>query len=121
MGLKSMLGREALPVVSHGEGKKVILDVRIANARARADKAAALEVIGSPVPVAPHQPTRPDGALADETLPRIQRNGLGAGHLEVELQVVLQVLADAGQVMPSLDPERLQFVRRTNPGQLQEV
>jgi hypothetical protein len=41
--------------------------------------------------------------------------------LDIDLEVVLQVLADAGQVLDDLDPERAELGRRPDAGELEQL
>src|SRR4029453_10572937 len=46
---------------------------------------------------------------------------LGGGVLDIDLEVVLQVLADAGQVLDDLDPERAELGRRSDARELEQL
>ena len=50
-----------------------------------------------------------------------ERDRLPGGDLEIEFEMVLQVLADAGPVGDDVDPERAQFRRRPHARQLQQL
>jgi hypothetical protein len=52
---------------------------------------------------------------------RLHRDRLLGGVLDVDLEVVLQVLADAGQVVHDVDAERLEVVRVADAGELQQL
>ena len=47
--------------------------------------------------------------------------GLAAAVLDVDLEVVLEVLPDAGQVLDDLDPEPRRMVAVPDPGQLEHL
>ena len=47
--------------------------------------------------------------------------GRFAGVLDVDLEVVLQVLADAGQVVHDLDAERRELGRVADAGELEQL
>jgi hypothetical protein len=46
---------------------------------------------------------------------RLHRDGLAAAVLDVDLEVVLEVPPDAGQVLDEVDPEAAQVVPVPNP------
>ena len=61
----------------------------------------------APEPVPEQEPARADRApCATGARDRIERDRLRAGDLEIEFQVVLQVLADAGQIVHHRMPVR---------------
>src|SRR4051795_8872863 len=105
MRLKPMLGGEPFSIIGHGEREEVILDVRVANAGARADEPTGLEMVCGSMPVATQQPAGTDGAFRHQALPGVERDRLRTGNLKIEFQVVLQVFTDAGQMMRYLDAE----------------
>src|SRR5215207_4666001 len=121
MGLEAMLGRHRATVVADCHRKEMELDVRVGNSRARADEAAALEVVGRPETVAAHQPAHADQRFGDGAEGGIERDGLSRGDLEVELEMILQVLADPRKVVHGLDAEGPQLISRADPGELQEL
>ena len=69
------------------------------DAGAAADEAAGLEVIGGAQTVLAQQPARADQRAAPQIDRRIQGDRFLAGHLEIEFQMILQILADAGQIV----------------------
>ena len=119
--LEAMLRGERGAVVADGHGQEVVLDVRVRNARLAADEAAGLEMVGRSEAIATQQPTRANERLRKRVHHRIQGDGLFAGHLEVELQMVLQVLAHTGQVVHHRQTECPQFFRRADTGKLQQL
>ncbi len=90
------------------------LDVRVANARARADEAAGLEMVGSAEAAPPQQPMQSDQPAGDEAGRAIERDRLFRGDLEIKFEMVLQVFADAPPVGDHLDAKSAQFRRRTD-------
>ena len=63
----------------------------------------------------------PISPRANEPDRRVERDRLLRRDLEIELEMVLQVLADPGQVDDERDAVRLQLRRRPDAGQLQEL
>ncbi len=82
------------------------LDVRIAHAGARADEAAGLEMIGGAEAAPARKPVKADPGARNEARAAVERDRLLRGDLEIELEMVLQVLADARPVGDDVDPER---------------
>ena len=73
-----------------------------------ADEAARLEVIGRAQAALRQQPAHADERLAERIHVLVQRDRLLAGHLEIKLQMILQVLAHARQIVHHRNAERLQ-------------
>src|SRR6185295_855940 len=90
--LESVLLRERGSVVGHRERQEMKLDVGVGHAHAASDEAAGLEMIGCAEPVLEEEPSRADDRPGKEAHRRIERDWLGAGDLEIELEVILQVL-----------------------------
>ena len=82
------------------------LNVGIANAGARADEAAGLEMIGRAKAAPAEQPLRADQRALDEAGVAIERDRLLRGDLEGEFEMVLQVFPDARSVGDDIDAER---------------
>ena len=97
------------------------LDVGIADAGARADEAAGLEMVGRAEPSPAREPLKPDQSARDKTGVAVERDRLFRGHLEIELEMVLKVLADPRPVGDDVDSEGPQLRGRTDAGQLQEL
>ena len=121
MRLKSVLFRQRGPVVGDRHRQKMELDVRIADARARADEAARLEMVRCAKPAPAHEPLQPDQPSREQPRMAVERDRLLRGHLEIELEMVLQVLADSRPVGDDVDPERSELRRRSDARQLQEL
>ena len=119
--LVAVAGRRGAAVVAHGDGQEVEHQVGVALVVVAAREAAALEVVGRARAAAQEQPLRADRqhvALLDVLL---HRHRLRAGVLDVDLEVVLQVLPDAGQVGADVDAEPAQLVGVADAGQLQQL
>ena len=66
MGLKAVLARQGRAVVGDRHRQEMELDVGVANARARADEAAGLEMIGGADALAAQEPLRADQRAPNE-------------------------------------------------------
>ena len=97
------------------------LDVRVAHAGAAADEAAALEVIAGAEAVPGEEPARADERAAHQRNLRVKRDGLAAGDLKVELQVILQVLAHTRQLAHHVDAVGGELVSRADARQHQQL
>ena len=121
MRLETVLRSAARSIVGHGHGQEVVLEIRVANAGAAADEAAGLEMVGRPESGAREQPPRADPSLGERIHHRVERHRLTARHLEVELEVVVQVLTHPGQRMLYGDAVGLKLRRRTDAREFQEL
>ncbi len=101
-----MLLRQRSAVVGHGHRQEVILDIRVLDPRPAADESARLKVIGGPQAVLAQNPAHADERLAERIHMLVQRDRLFARHLEIKLQVVLQVLTHSRQIVHHRNPER---------------
>src|SRR2546423_12427709 len=97
------------------------VDGRVAPAGAAAEEAAALEVIAGAQSVAGKEPARADERAAHERNLRVKRDGLAAGDLKVELQVILQVLAHTRQLAHHVDAVGGELVSRADARQHQQL
>src|SRR3982074_1388749 len=97
------------------------LDVRVAYAGAGADEAAGLEVIAGPEAVLGEEPARADERAAHDRYLRIEGDRLAAGDLEVELQVILQVLAHTRQFAHHADAVGGEFGFRADASKHQQL
>lgn len=119
--LKAVLLHRIAAVVIDGDREEVVLDVGPVEFLARADEAAGFELIAGTGAGAGEQPFCADGRLVPPLQCRRQRHRFGARVLEVDLQMILQVLADAGQVMHQLHIECAQRIGRAHAGALQQL
>src|SRR5262245_11269816 len=104
MDLETMTGCGRLAVIANGARQEMILDVGIFDALSGADEAAGFEMVGGAETSTEEQPLGPDQRLGDEVELGVQRHRLLAAHLEVNLEMVLQVLADARKLVQRRDP-----------------
>ena len=109
-----------LPVIAHRHRQEMELDVGVVHTGARAQERRAFELVRGAEPGPRRHPLGADGALVDQVPVLVERDRLGAGLLDVKLQVILQVLADAGAVGDHLDPLPGQMCRGANAGQHQD-
>ena len=121
MRLEAVLAGQRRAVIGDRHRQEMELNVGVANAGARADEAARLEMVGGAEAAPAHQPLGADERAPDEARVRKERDRLPGGDLKGEFEMVLQVLADAGPVGDHVDPERAQFRRRPHARQLQEL
>jgi hypothetical protein len=100
---KPCIGR-GLAVIADRAGQEMKLDVGVGyDARRRADEAAALELVGRARPGLEEQPLRPDQRLGEQVPVFVERDRLDAFLLDVELEVILQIGADARPVGDDID------------------
>ncbi len=88
---------------------------------AGSDEAASLELVAGAEALAEEQPLGTDGRLVPPFGRRVDRHRLLAGVLQVEFQMILQVGADARQVMHHRDVQVAQQGRRADAGALQQL
>ncbi len=121
MRLEAVLARQRRAVIGDGHRQEMELNVGIANAGARADEAAGLEMIGGAEAPSAHKPLGADEGAPEEAGMRKERDRLLGGDLKSEFEMVLQVFANAGPVGNDVDPKRAQFPRRPHARQLQQL
>jgi len=92
----------------------VELDVGVAHAGAAADETAGLEVVARPQAVVGHEPAQPDEGLAQRRGLPVERYRFAAGHLKVELQMILKVLSHAKTFMHERDAVLRKLARRAD-------
>ena len=121
MGLEAVSARGTAAVVVHGDRQEVILQVRVLDTGAAADEAARLEVAGGAQALAEEHPVDADLQLVPGLERRVERHRLLAGVLDVDLQVVLQVLADARAVGRHRDAMGAQVVGRADAREQEQL
>lgn len=108
-------------VVVNGHRQEVVLNVRPLEFRAGTDETASLELVAGADAGAVEQPLGTDGRLVPPQQRWVQRYRLGAGVLQVQLKVVLQVFTNTRQVVYNRDVEAFQQVTRADAGALQQL
>ncbi len=109
------------PVVVNRHRQEVILNIRPGKLFTAADKAARFEVVAGADAGAVEHPLRADFRLVPPLQRRVERHRLFALVLQIHLQVILKVLADAGQIVHHGNIERLQQAGRADAGALQNL
>ena len=107
-------------VVADRNRKEVEHQVRVGDLVVRADEAAALEVVRR-ARAAAEEPLQPDPRALPLLQRRLHGDRLLAAVLDVDLEVVLEVLADAGEVVHHVHAERLELARVADPRELEEL
>ncbi|KAG1179661.1 hypothetical protein G6F35_016215 [Rhizopus arrhizus] len=108
-------------VVVDRHRQEVVLQVRPVELGVAADEAAGLELVAGADAGAQEQPLGADRRLVVQLQCRRQRHRLLALVLQVHLKVVLQVGADARQVVHQVDVEAAQQVGRADARTLQDL
>ena len=112
-------GRRA--VVADRDGQEVEHQVRVRDVVVAADEAARLEVVRRAGARAEEQPPEPDPGPVAPLHRRRHRDRLLRAVLDVDLEVILQVLADARQVVDDVDAERLELAGVADAGELEQL
>ena len=94
-------------VVADRDREEVEHQVRVGDLVVRADEAAGLEVVRRARPAPEEQPSETDGRSVALPEGGRDRDRQLRRVLDVDLEVVLQVLADGRQVVDDLDSQRL--------------
>ena len=97
------------------------LDVRVPHARGRADEAAGLEMRARRRAIVEQEPAQADRDHVVRAHGVEERDGLRALDLKIELERVLELAADAGQVVGDRHADPPQLVRRANAREQQEL
>ena len=121
MDLVAVPARRRGPVVADRERQEVEHQVRIRHLVVAAHEPAALEVVRRARATPEEQPLEADPRTPPPGQRRLHRDGLRGAVLDVDLEVVLEVRADAGQVRHHVDPERLERGCVTDARELQQL
>ena len=119
MGLKAMPIGRRLAVITNGDRQEVILNIGIVDTRFGAHKGGAFKLVGGAKTGFEEQPLSADHRLGKQIQLRIERNRLGAGLLDIQFQMILQIAANAWTVGQNLDSVFAQMFSRPNPRQHQ--
>ena len=99
----------------------MILQVGTFDPGARPDETARLKQVGRPDPAASRQPTQADRQTPERFCRREQRHRLAAGHLDINLQMILKIAPHPGLFMAQRQTGIAQHLARPNPRQLQQL
>ena len=108
-------------VVAHGDRQEVVHQVGVLDLVVAAHEAARLEVVGGAGTRLAQQPLEPHLRPVLHVEVGRHRHGLGARVLDVDLEVVLQVLPHAGQVVHDVDPDRPKVAGGPHAGELEQL
>ena len=114
------LGRRGA-VVPDRDGEEVEHQVRVGDVLVAAREAAALEVVGGAEAAAVDQPLVGDAGPGPPAQAGRDRDRLLRGVLDVDLEVVLEVLADAGRVVDDVDAEAGEELLVADAGELEQL
>ena len=120
--LVAVAGRGRRAVVAHRDGQEVEHQVRVVDVVVAADEATGLEVVGRAGAAARKSHCAPIPGAAPFGQVRLHRHRLRARVLDVDLQVILEVLADAraGRATTAM-PSAAQFAGVAHARQLQQL
>ena len=119
--LEAVLALRLGTVVTDRHWQEVEHQVRVVLVLVGTGEAAGLEVGGCYRAAAGQQPLEADERAVDHLVVRLGAHRLGAVVLHVDLEVVLQVVAHAGQVLLDLDASLFQHLAVTDAGQFQQL
>ncbi|CCK06833.1 protein of unknown function DUF140 [Cronobacter sakazakii 696] len=108
-------------VVVNRHRQEVVLNVRPGELFTAADKPAAFKVVAGADTGAVKQPLRADFRLIPPFQRRVERNRLFTFVLQIHLQVILQIFADARQIMHHRNIKLFQQFRITDAGTLEDL
>ena len=97
------------------------LEIGVGDLLVGANEASRFEVVGGRCSATKEQPLKAQPRLPPPLQLRLHGDWKTAGMLDVDLQVVLEVAADAGEVVHDVDVEPGEVVRVTPTGELQEL
>ncbi len=121
VSLETVLLNALGAVVVNRHRQEVVLNVRPFERFAGANKTTGFKLVARADTCTEEHPLGTDGRLVPPLQRRIQRHRLGAGVLQVHLQVILKVLANARQVMNHRDIQLVQHFGRADAGTLENL
>ena len=111
MHLVAVLRRGPRSVVADRQREEVEHEIRVGDLVVRADEASRLEVIRRAGPAAQEEPARADLRPPPLLQRRLHRHRLRRCVLDVDLEVILEVLADGREIVDDVDAEWLELAR----------
>src|SRR5690606_6104395 len=108
-------------VVTHRDRQEVEHQVRVVDHVVTAHEPTGLEVVGRRGAGAGQQPLQTDLRTVAQHERGVEGHRLLAGVLHVDLEVVLEVLTDTGQILHDRDAERLQVTRVAHAVELEQL
>mmetsp|Transcript_9968 Transcript_9968/g.33245 ORF Transcript_9968/g.33245 Transcript_9968/m.33245 type:complete len:270 (-) Transcript_9968:943-1752(-) len=121
MSLKPMAFYDAIPIVRSSHRHEMVLDVWIFYPGVTSDEPCRLHVVRCPQPLPRQDPLDSNPELPDDVEMVVEGDRLLASVLKEELEVILEVLPDARQMMTSLHPDAAQMAAVTDTRQLQQM
>ena len=121
MRLKTMAGGQPLAIIRDRQRQKMKLDIGVFDSSPATDKPAAFKMIARPQTILARKPAQPDSQLGQRPHGGIQRDGLCAGNLKIELQMILKVFANTLPVHQHVNPVFAQFLCRANARELKQL
>ena len=121
MDLVGLQVRGLAAVVDHLGGKEVELYIGVSHAGVAPHEAAGLQVGGGSGARPVEEPLDPHLDHPQSLLLAVESDGLRAALDDVELQVVLQVLANSRQVVDRLYADTAQVISSANTGEKQQL
>src|ERR1051326_2942722 len=102
-------------------GKEMELNVRVGNARPRAQECSDMALIAGGEAGAEQQPLKSDASYSVGAEQAVDRDRLLALPLQVQLDMIVEISAYARKLLDGLDADAAQVVRRPNPRKQQQV
>ena len=121
MHLVAVVGGRRRSVVTDRDGQKVVHQVRVCNLIVAADEASRLEVVRRTRAGAEEEPLEAHPGAVAPFHRRCHRDGLLRRVLDVDLEVILEVLADTRKVVHDVDVECIELATVADPRELQEL
>ena len=114
MGLEGLLRGSDSPVVPDLGRDKVILEVGVGEVRTAADKAASFDIAGAGGPRLVQKPLESSLDHPESKLLAVEADGLGARLDDVDVKMVLKVLAHAGKMVDRVNSNMAEMLSVAN-------
>ncbi len=121
VALEAVLFHRVGAIVVNRHRQEMVLNVRPGELCAAADKTARFELVAGADPGAAEQPLGADLRLVPPLQRRVERHRLFALVLQVHLQMVLQILTHAGEIVDHRDIELPEQLGVADAGALQDL